>query len=272
LRNPGAAGGGNEPPPPAEREATREEKLAREEATVKSRVQEWLSTDAARSRVNGSRDAYWQGVQDALGTDFRVDWDVLDKGPSARGGVGRMVREAADAWERAATVYGKNGNPLAGKAGAPGTRRPLQEEFTTLPPQERGFRGNTSLDTPIVQPQAGFGDGIDDEGPFHHRLVTQVVIVQTEGGSIESITLDNGSGNHVYDEIVLARARTLAKLQLGKPPPGRGHSVWAFATDFTQVPPMPAAGCAIDEYFIPRECFYPMKKSVKSGVHLEAVY
>jgi hypothetical protein len=78
-----------------------------------------------------------------------------------------------------------------------------------------------------------------------------------------------------YDRLALKQARSLLGKELEKlgplPPEGR-KSLWAFETDFTLVPPIPMAGCALDAFFVPRDCIYPLQKRVRSKVSLEAIY
>jgi hypothetical protein len=72
--------------------------------------------------------------------------------------------------------------------------------------------------------------------------------------------------------MVLAHARTLGARGLGPPPGAHRESLWAFETVFDQVPPVPMAGCALDEHFLPRDCFYPLARRVRSRLTLEALY
>jgi len=85
------------------------------------------------------------------------------------------------------------------------------------------------------------------------------------------IHVEGGSGNHFYDNLALARARALLPGTLGVPPKEHRQTLWAFETDFIQIPPFPVFGCALDD-FIPRDCVYPLKKMVKSDLRLDAIY
>jgi hypothetical protein len=83
LRDPGAVLGDKGVPealPGPERVPSPAEKLAEEQARVQARVEGWLNDDAARLRVRDAREGYWQDLEDKLARDFRVEWDVLDKG------------------------------------------------------------------------------------------------------------------------------------------------------------------------------------------------
>ena len=91
-------------------------------------------------------------------------------------------------------------------------------------------------------------------------------------GAVEYAEVAASSGNPVYDKLALDLAWGLGKGgQLGPPPKDHRRSLWAFDTDFLQMPPLPVAGCAFDG-FLPAQCFYPFKKKVHVGVRLEAVY
>jgi hypothetical protein len=274
LRDPGAVLGGKsvaDPLPGPERVPSHAEKLAEEQARVQARVEGWLNDDAARLRVRDAREGYWQDLEDQLAKDFAVEWDVLDQGPKGQSGAGRFVKQAAQAWQRAAAAYGKSGNPAAGDPNGPGAKHSLSEEWIHLPAQERGHRGDGALGN-LLMPQVVVSAGGSGDGLFHHRLVVQVMITQAEDGSIEDIHLETGSGNGFYDRLALAQARKLATLSLGAPPRGHRRSLWSFESDFVQIPPFPIAGCAMESFIIPRECYYPLKKMVKSRLRLEAVY
>jgi hypothetical protein len=274
LRDPGAVLGGKSVPdelPGPERVPSRAEKLAEEQGRVQARVEGWVNDDAARLRVRDAREGYWQDLEDKLAKDFRVEWDVLDQGPKGPGGAARFVSEAAQQWQRAASAYGKGGNPAAGDPNGPGAKQSLSAEWTRLPPEERGYRGDAALGNTLT-PSIVVGAGGSGGGAFHHRLAAYVMITQAEDGSIQDIHLEGGSGNGFYDRLALAQARTLVKGSLGAPPRGHRRSLWSFETDFMQAPPFPIAGCGLDAFLVPRECFYPLKKKVKTRLHLEAVY
>jgi hypothetical protein len=265
---PGELGGDGKGPPQLGglvRELTAEEKLAEEKQVVEGRLRGWVRDFSARQRAE-SRDVYWQGIQDKLAVGPKVEWDVLDKGGRA-GGAARVVGEAAQQWQRAASAYGRGGNPYA--EGGPGTRQSLGLEANHLAAEDRGFRGDASLGNSLGIPlAAGAGAG---DGPFSHRLVVFLMITQSADGAVLDVRVQGGSGNHFYDDLALSRARALGKLSLGIPPRDHTQSLWAFETDFTQIPPLPIFGCAM-ENFIPRDCYYPLKKNVSSRWRLEAVY
>jgi hypothetical protein len=216
------------------REQSAEEKLAEEKTVVEARIHGWVKDNSARQRADAPRDAYWQGIQDQMVADFHVDWDVLDKG-GRRGGVASAIGTAAEEWQHAAAAYGKTGG-VSDSAVAPLAR----------------------------------GAGAQD-GAFHHRLVTFVMVTQAEDGRVQEIHIEGGSGNRFYDNLALARARALSPGTLGVPPKEHRQTLWAFETDFIQIPPLPVFGCTLDG-FIPSDCVYPLKKMVKTNLRLEAIY
>ena len=117
---------------------------------------------------------------------------------------------------------------------------------------------------------AAAADSVDS--PFHTKLVVRILLTQTLDGAVEHAALAASSGNPIYDKLALDLAWGLGKGGLlGPPPKDHRRSLWAFDTDFLQMPPIPVAGCAFDG-FIPKDCYYPFKKSIKAGVKLEAVY
>src|SRR5262249_1560517 len=105
--------------------------------------------------------------------------------------------------------------------------------------------------------------------------VARILVSQREDGTLADIALVGASGNMAYDRMALAKARTLLGKELERlgPLPREGRkSLWAFETDFHIIPPMPIAGCQLDAFFIPRECYYPLQKKTRSRVRLEALY
>jgi hypothetical protein len=247
------------------REKSREEKLAEEQATVQRRIEGWVSDAKGKQRAQ-ARDGYWQAVEDALGHGFDPGWDVLERGPNeARSStVGALV----DAWKKQAAAYGRSGNPFAGLPDAPGARKPLPEEFLELANEDRGLRTlslGPTLNLGLLSAAAAASGQI-----WHFRLVASVRVTQREDGSLFAVELLGTSGNAAFDRLVLGQARSLGKLQLGPPRQGL-ETLWAFETEFSQVPPLPIAGCALDD-FIPKSCWYPLQKRARSHVRLLAIY
>ena len=248
------------------REKSREEKLAEEQSTVKRRIEGWFSDEKAKQRAQTGRDSYWQTVEDRLRHGFDPGWDVLDRGPKAgRSGLGTFF----DTWQQQAASYGRTGNPFTGAPDAPGATKPLNEEFTALANEDRGLRGGSfSMMPQLFNGLVAGGTTSGQVGPNH--LVALVRITLREDGSLFAVELAGGSGNRVYDRLALAKARSLDMLQLGRAPPAL-VTLWAFETDFTQVPPVPLAGCALDD-FIPKNCWVPLQKRVRSRVRLMAIF
>ena len=247
------------------REKSREEKLAEEKATVSRRIEGWFSDEKARQRAQTGRDSYWQAVEDGLRRGFDPGWDVLEQGPNApKSRLGVFF----DTWKKQAASYGATGNPFAGVPGAPGTIRPLHEEFTNLANEDRGLHG-VSFNTTVQLFNLLFAGGPTSGQPWWpNSLVALVRITLREDGSLFGVELAGTSGNSAYDRLALGKARSLGKLALA--PPALA-TLWAFETDFTQAPPAPIAGCALDD-FIPKNCWGPMQKRVQSRVRLMAIY
>ena len=245
---------------------TREEQLVEEKARVELRIRTWNDDFQARERARDARDAYWQTVQDAMAKDFKVDWEILDRASSPPV---RSVRQAAESWARAAEAYGKGGSPYGDR---PPGRRDLNDEAASVPAQDRGLRG-TALEVPeaMVDLQLLAQSAAGGDGPFYKRLVVLVRIVQREDGSLESAEIAGSSGNRAYDETALSRARSLGGT-LGPPPRTWRRTLWAFESDFSVFPPLPVAGCGLDAVFLPRDCVYPFKKTVRMRIQLQAIY
>ncbi len=247
------------------REKSREEKLAQEQATVERRIEGWLSDTKAKQRAQ-TRDGYWQTVEDALGHGFNPGWDVLEHGPN--GTPSSTLGALVDAWKKQAAAYGRSGNPFGGLPDAPGARKPLHEEFLGLANEDRGLRSlslGPTLNLGMVRAAAAASGNT-----WHFRLVASMRVTRREDGSLFAVELLGTSGNAAYDRLVLGQARSLGALQLGPPRQGL-ETLWAFETEFSQIPPLPIAGCALDD-FIPRNCWYPLQKLVRSRVRLQAIY
>ena len=173
-----------------------------------------------------------------------------------------------DAWKKQAAAYGRSGNPFGGLPDAPGARKPLHEEFLGLANEDRGLRSlslGPTLNLGMVRAAAAASGNT-----WHFRLVASMRVTRREDGSLFAVELLGTSGNAAYDRLVLGQARSLGALQLGPPRQGL-ETLWAFETEFSQIPPLPIAGCALDD-FIPRNCWYPLQKLVRSRVRLQAIY
>jgi len=248
------------------REKSREEKLAEEQATVQRRLGVWVSDAKAKARAQ-MRDGYWQAVEDALGHGFNPGWDVLEHGPNETRSstAGALV----EAWKKQAAAYGRSGNPFAGAPDAPGARKPLHEEFLGLANEDRGLARTLSLGPTLNLGMVGAAAAASGNA-WHFRLAASVRITQRDDGSLFAVELLGKSGNAAYDRLVLGQARSLGALQLGPPRQGL-ETLWAFETEFSQIPPLPIVGCALDD-FIPKNCWRPLQKLVRSRVRLQAIY
>lgn len=248
---------------------TREEALAEEQERVEARVGGWLSETKARDRAGPGRDASWQSLEDALAKGFSPGWKVIDEGPATL--QKSAVRGAIEAWKKQAEAYGKSGNPFAGSKDSPGAPHQLARDLPALANDDRGLGSRSLEGFGGWWLSAGVGGTSGSESGFTHRLISLVRVTQREDGSIIAIELAGSSGNLVYDKIVLKKADALRTLHLAPPKTGL-ESLWAFETRFTRVPPMPIAGCALDESFLPKDCWYPLQRRTESSVHLQAIY
>jgi hypothetical protein len=247
---------------------TREEALIEEKTRVESTLRGWTDDYLARTRAEDPHDVYWHDMQEALGKNFEVDFDVSKREadhPTS------SVREALSAYRRAAESYGRTGS-----AYGDAQHRSLNESIATgqVSAADRGFAGTSlegvkaAADVQLLA-QAAFGEG----GQWNKKLVVLIQIVQGPDGNIQTAQITTTSGNKVYDGTALAQVRKLAgKGLLGMPPSGRRRTVWAFETDFSTMPPLPIGGCTLDALFVPSECYYPLKRTVRTRIHLQAIY
>jgi hypothetical protein len=271
LENPEGALPGRYPPPGDSgglvREKTREEKLADEKALVGRRLEGWGPDIKARERARLGRDAYWQPVENTLAHGFAPGWDVIEQ--DGRNAVLSALGAYLQGWQKQAEAYARTGNPFARLPDPPGAVTPLNQDFIGLANSDRGL-DSVSLGG-VQQPLAmTLAAGAVSGSNFSHQLVTLVRITLREDGSLFAVQLAGTSGNRAYDELALVKARSLDKLHLGPAPLGR-ETLWAFETDFTESPPVPLAGCALDD-FVPTHCWHPLQKLKHSRVRLVAIY
>jgi hypothetical protein len=248
-------------------EKSRAEKLAEEKEIVSRRIESWVSDARAKERAQAGRDGYWQAVQDRLGRGFDPGWDLLEQGPkdAPRSSLDAFI----DSWKKQAAAYGRSGNPFSGLPGAPGVTRPLHDEFTELANVDRGL-DSVSLGKTLQPFAMVLTAGAVSGNIWHHSLIALVRISLRGDGSLFGVELSGTSGNAAYDRLVLGKARSLGTLPSGPAPLAR-ETLWAFETDFTQIPPFPVAGCALDD-FIPKNCWHPLQKLQRSRVRLLAIY
>jgi hypothetical protein len=242
------------------REKTRAEQLAEERTTVGRRIEQWTNDTRALDRARTAPDHSWTSLGDALGRGFDPGWDVLDKGPPQPGVHGQFW----DSWKRAASNYGRTGKPTTDDE-----RGSLNTELATARNEDRGLIA-PSLTPPLGAIDLGGVTQVMTTSGWTRKLVATLKITQRDDGSIFTIELSGSSGNPFYDRLAMQQARRLDTLRLA--PPKDGHaSLWAFETTFTQIPPAPIAGCALDD-FVPKRCFHPLQKLTRSHVTLQAIY
>ncbi|MFL5361148.1 MAG: TonB C-terminal domain-containing protein [Myxococcales bacterium] len=239
---------------------SREEQLVEEKTRVEGILGGWTEEFQAKERARDPQDVYWRDMQEALSRSFRVDFEPTKSKPERPVS---PIGQAFAAYQRAAESYAKTGSAYADAS----------RSVSTLPAAERGLSG-TSLEgakaaTDLQQlAQAQFGNG-----GWNKKLVVLIQIVQAPDGTIDAAQVTTTSGNEAYDGTALTQVRKLlGKGVLGAPPSGRRRTVWAFETDFSTMPPLPVAGCTLGATFVPGECYYPFKRTVRSRIYLEAIY
>ena len=247
---------------------TREEALIEEKTRVEATLHGWMDDYLAQDRAEQPHDVYWHDMQEALAKNFDVDFDVSKREADRPTG---SVREAFGAYQRAAESYGRTGS-----AYGDAQHRSLNESIATgpVPAGDRGFAGTplegakAAADMQLLA-QAAFGEG----SRWNKKLVVLIQIVQDPDGKIQAAQITTTSGNKTYDRAALTQVRKVAgKGLLGTPPSGRRRTVWAFETDFSTMPPLPIGGCTLDALFVPSECYYPLKRTVRTRIHLQAIY
>jgi hypothetical protein len=248
---------------------SREEQLVEEKTRVEGTLRGWTEKMLAEERARDPQDVYWRDMKDRLldgfATDFEVSQREKDQPTSA-------LHEALTAYQRAAESFGSTGSPVIGADG-----RSLNQAMGAgaVPPSDRGFAGNTSVEgVKAASDQQALAEATFTGGiAWNKKLMVRIQIIQSADGAIERAQVATTSGNKAYDGTALAQVRKLAgKGLLGGPPQGHRRTVWAFETDFTTMPPLPVAGCAIDALLVPRECYYPFKRTAHSRIYLEAIY
>ncbi|MFL5451575.1 MAG: TonB C-terminal domain-containing protein [Myxococcales bacterium] len=239
---------------------SREEQLVEEKTRVEGILGGWTEEFQAKERARDPQDVYWRDMQEALSRSFHVDFEPTKSKPERPVS---PIGQAFAAYQRAAESYAKTGSAYADAS----------RSVSTLPAAERGLSG-TSLEgakaaTDLQQlAQAQFGNG-----GWNKKLVVLIQIVQAPDGTIDAAQVTTTSGNEAYDGTALTQVRKLlGKGVLGAPPSGRRRTVWAFETDFSTMPPLPVAGCTLGPTFVPGECYYPFKRTVRSRIYLEAIY
>jgi hypothetical protein len=210
-------------------------------------------------------DGYWSDVRRRLAKGFTPGWEILTGTRQEVGLLSRgQLRALAEFWkgyEEQAARYGATGNAYGAEEGAPGTRRSLADDVRNLSilPDDGGVLAAARPESRI----------------FHRELVALIRIRQEADGKVAAVELLRSSGNGAYDRLALEQAAVLRAEEeppLGPTPPQGRETLWAFATRFDMVPPVPVAGFSFDAHFVPTDVSYPLKKSARSEVELKAVY
>jgi len=238
-------------------------------ARVRRRVKAWIEDFKAVERAEFP-DGYWTQVRERLAGGFKPDWSILEGGARPPGSPSPGLRSAIEGYRANAERFGARGSPFGRDPAAPGGREDRTGETGDLLRDIPGGSGGLSPAARGLLDWRRGGGGI-----FHDELTALVLLSQAEDGSVVSAEIVESSGNGAYDRLVMERARSLgedAARELGPPPRQGRRTLWAFATAFDMVPPAPMAGCGLDAYFVPQDCAWPLKKTVKPRVKLRAVY
>lgn len=233
------------PPPeeiPAPREKTPEEKLSG-----------LFADDRAIRRATEAPDSYWSGLRHKLEDGWTVSRDQLRDGP--RTGLGIRVDKALDDYLAEASAYGNTGTPYGDGPWVPGGRAL----------SDRGIPVDAKRPPPTL-------DTNGENSTYSTTREALVLVVQGDDGRILDVRLHRSSGHPGYDRAALARAKALADSSLDAPPKDGRTSLWSFDAKLVVTPPLPIAGCAVDAYFIPQHCFYPLSERTKQAVRLLAVW
>jgi hypothetical protein len=254
VRGAGAAAAGLQDSPGLDPSHPEDRRVAA--ARAKDRIDGWFQELKATDRAENLPDVYWTGLRDRLEAGLQVAWGVLEQGPDEDGVVsGSRVGQALQAWQREAERWARGTDP-GPPAGDPEVRA-LEAARSLLSAHGLGEPGKPA------------------RALFLTDLVTQVELEQGADGALSSYRLIHSSGNSAHDALVLARLRALAAEEaerLGPPPEQGRRTRWAVRTRFEMVPPVPIVGCGFDATFRITDCFYPLKRTVKSAARLERVY
>ncbi len=217
------------------------------------RLRAMIADDKAVDRATRNVQAYWAELRRDLDRRWRVDEELLADGPSS--GLGIDLRDAWRGYTEQAAAYGATGNPYGDGPYALGSPQ-LNERARPL-------------DLPEV-PNLHLNGG-DERSAFRKERTAYVLVVQDASGRVAGVKLHRTSGNAAFDRAALDQADRLAEMDLGIPPDGT-QSLWAFNATLLITPPLPIAGCAVDAYFIPQHCFYPLSRRMKQAVRLVGVW
>lgn len=228
---------------------------AREEPTTEDRLHGLFDEDRAKERALKRADPELVELRRTFERHFSVPLEYLDEAPRMTSQMPMNVDGAVKAWFDQAQAYGAEGNPYGDGPLVPGARGSIADEV-------REFR--------LRQDSPGPDPLISETTATTQRLVAQIEILHGEDGAFLEVRLVKGSGVPRYDRLALRQAEEAARRSPGTD--GARRSIWAFFALLKTTPPAPIAGCSVDPYFIPQECFYPGSKHMRTRVVLEAIH
>lgn len=114
--------------------------------------------------------------------------------------------------------------------------------------------------TPYLQQIQEHADGIRNE-----------VCVRIDAQGRQEITVTKSAMHTDFDR--LARQALRKAVRLGMPPRHQlpVHACYRFSVSFHRIPPLPLFACAFDEVKPSIECYWPLKKILRSKVELASV-
>ncbi|HEY0838587.1 MAG TPA: TonB C-terminal domain-containing protein [Vulgatibacter sp.] len=225
---------------------------------IERRLAELFAEDRAVETARSRADAYWLGLRQRMEKGFAPPMEIVEAGPGS-GSAG--MQGAIDSYRAQASAYAATGTPYGDDPLVPGGRR--------------GFALEAADEVSSRVFGAPLPEAIGESSVFSRRLVAVVEVEQDRDGSLAGVRLVSSSGIPAYDRLALEQARdprTVSAAELGPPPAQGRRTKWAFASTLRIIPPLPMAGCSIDAYFMPGECFWPLKKILRHRVSLLAIY
>jgi|GEM_PF-4031549 len=229
-----------------------------EDRRIEQRLNELFAEDRAVETARSRPDGYWFQLRHRLEKDFSPPMEIVEAGP---GSDNAGMKGAIDSYLSEAAAFGATGTPYGDDPLVPGGRR--------------GFAHEVADDVATRVFNRPQQEAIGDTAYLSRKLVAVVEIEQGPDGSLSGAHLVSSSGIPAYDRIALdhvGKGGAAFAEALGPPPPQGRRTRWAFTSMLRIVPPAPIVGCSVDAYFIPQECFYPMKKILRHRVRLLAVY
>jgi hypothetical protein len=148
--------------------------------------------------------------------------------------------------------------PFENRADAPG--RASADADATARASAAGNRDRESLQGGL-DALAAAGAGKNLTQPWTRSLGARISAVHDDEGVVTSIRLSQTSGNASYDRLVLEHARRTVGRRFATF--ARSSTEWAYLTDLSVNPPVPAAGVSFDANFKPTGVEYPLKRTVR---------